>query len=68
MLTRILLLGLTICCVAQPGELFRDDFSYYPSGWLSAPLGQLNGAIVRRHSLTHAHLHPAIGDDHNKYR
>ena len=35
------------------GELFRDDFSYYPSGWLSSPVGQLNGAIQEYHYLPH---------------
>ena len=31
------------------GELFHDDFSRYPPGWLSSPLGQLNGAIQEYH-------------------
>src|SRR3974390_1599653 len=33
------------------GELFKDDFSHYPPGWLSSPLGQLNGAIQEYHYL-----------------
>ncbi|MGP0070255.1 MAG: hypothetical protein ACLQGP_42475 [Isosphaeraceae bacterium] len=34
-------------------ELFRDDFSGYPPGWLTRPLGQLNGAIQEYHYLPH---------------
>src|SRR3954447_12015931 len=32
-------------------DLFRDDFSRYPPGWLSKPLGTLNGAIQEYHYL-----------------
>jgi rhamnogalacturonan endolyase len=35
------------------GELFRDDFSRFPPGWLSQPVGQLNGAIQEYHYLPH---------------
>jgi rhamnogalacturonan endolyase len=35
------------------GELFRDDFSKLPAGWLSAPVGTLNGAIQEYHYLPH---------------
>lgn len=31
------------------GVLFRDDFSSLPPGWLSQPIGQLNGAIQEYH-------------------
>ncbi len=45
------------CCLlsslGQAGELFRDDFSRYPPGWLSQPLGQLNAAIQEYHYLAH---------------
>ena len=34
-------------------ELFRDDFSRYPAGWLSSPVGQLNAAIQEYHYLPH---------------
>ena len=34
-------------------ELFRDDFSRFPPGLLSAPLGQLNGAIQEYHYIEH---------------
>src|SRR5262245_50617031 len=30
-------------------DLFYDDFSKFPPGWLSSPLGQLNGAIQEVH-------------------
>ena len=36
---------------AGAAELFRDDFSRFPPGWLSRPLGQLNGAIQEYHYL-----------------
>lgn len=35
------------------GDLFRDDFSKFPPGWLSAPVGTLNGAIQEYHYLPH---------------
>jgi rhamnogalacturonan endolyase len=34
-------------------DLFRDDFSRYPPGVLSAPMGQLNGAIQEYHYIAH---------------
>jgi hypothetical protein len=34
-------------------ELFRDDFSRFPPGLLSQPLGQLNGAIQEYHYIEH---------------
>lgn len=34
-------------------ELFRDDFSRLPPGWLSSPVGMLNGAIQEYHYLPH---------------
>ena len=36
-----------------PADLFRDDFSRFPPGWLSRPVGQLNGAIQEYHYLPH---------------
>jgi rhamnogalacturonan endolyase len=36
---------------ANAAELFHDDFSRLPPGWLSHPLGQLNGAIQEYHYL-----------------
>ena len=38
---------------AFSADLFRDDFSRYPPGWLSQPVGQLNGAIQEYHYLAH---------------
>jgi rhamnogalacturonan endolyase len=34
-------------------ELFADDFSRFPPGVLSAPIGQLNGAIQEYHYIEH---------------
>ena len=34
-------------------ELFRDDFSRFPPGWLSRPVGTLNAAIQEYHYLEH---------------
>ena len=38
---------------AGAAELFRDDFSGFPPGWLTRPLGQLNAAIQEYHYLPH---------------
>ncbi len=45
-------------CIAQDSfqqavTLFEDDFSRYPPGPLTAPLGKLNGAIQEYHYLPH---------------
>ncbi len=52
---RIILLLLLALYVATPSqvELFRDDFSKFPPGWLSKPVGLLNGAIQEYHYLPH---------------
>src|SRR2546421_12537822 len=34
-----------------PVELFKDAFAHFPPGWLSKPLGTLNGAIQEYHYL-----------------
>jgi hypothetical protein len=34
-------------------DLFHDDFSRYPPGWLSSPVGSLNGAIQEYHYRAH---------------
>ena len=38
---------------ADDVELFKDDFSRFPPGMLSAPIGLLNGAIQEYHYLEH---------------
>ena len=37
----------------RAAELFHDDFSHFPPGWLSSPVGTLNGAIQEYHYLAH---------------
>jgi rhamnogalacturonan endolyase len=50
----IALLMLPMCAAgASNTELFRDDFSGFPAGLLSQPVGQLNGAIQEYHYLAH---------------
>ena len=49
----LLLLFALFIAPAANVELFRDDFSKLPPGWLSAPVGQLNGAIQEYHYLPH---------------
>jgi rhamnogalacturonan endolyase len=38
---------------ACAADLFRDDFSRFPPGQLSTPVGELNGAIQEYHYLAH---------------
>src|SRR5881409_2766291 len=46
------LLALVGCCApVGAAELFRDDFSGFPPGWLTRPVGQLNAAIQEYHYL-----------------
>src|SRR5690242_9306027 len=41
-----------LCAACAPGAvLFQDDFSRYPAGWLSRPVGLLNAAIQEYHYL-----------------
>jgi len=50
------LCALILCAAAIPlaaADLFRDDFSRYPPGWLSSPVGLLNAAIQEYHYLPH---------------
>lgn len=47
-------LGILLSVVALPvsaAELFDDDFSRFPPGWLSSPVGTLNAAIQEYHYL-----------------
>src|SRR5512133_3610230 len=49
----VCLLGV-LCAACAPGAvLFQDDFSRYPAGWLSRPVGSLNAAIQEYHYLPH---------------
>lgn len=50
---RPIILALFISAAAIAGDLFKDDFSRFPPGWLSQPVGQLNGAIQEYHYLPH---------------
>ena len=49
---------LLMCSGVQSGvqpdvELFKDDFSRFPPGMLSTPIGLLNGAIQEYHYIEH---------------
>ena len=46
----ILCLSILSC---PASDLFQDDFSSFPPGWLSTPVGGLNGAIQEYHYLPH---------------
>ena len=41
------------CSPSHAADLFRDDFSGFPPGWLTRPIGQLNAAIQEYHYLPH---------------
>jgi hypothetical protein len=51
----IVVAGVTASGIASRAadDLFLDDFSRFPPGLLSAPIGQLNGAIQEYHYLPH---------------
>ncbi|HEU0139562.1 MAG TPA: hypothetical protein VFQ79_07625 [Bryobacteraceae bacterium] len=55
-MTRILTFILLLAGAAPAAELFRDDFSGFPPGWLTYPVGQLNGAIQEYHYLPYRGL------------
>jgi hypothetical protein len=50
---RIFVILLVATSGSVAGELFREDFSRFPPGWLSAPVGELNAAIQEYHFLPH---------------
>jgi hypothetical protein len=50
---RAFLIVLTLSAATFGADLFRDDFSKLPPGWLSKPVGLLNGAIQEYHYLPH---------------
>ncbi|MCW5977197.1 MAG: hypothetical protein KIT09_03930 [Bryobacteraceae bacterium] len=49
----LLFLFLILAPAARGAELFSDDFSRFPPGWLSTPVGLLNAAIQEYHYLPH---------------
>jgi len=71
---------LILAAASNPAaELFHDDFSRFPPGLLSQPMGQLNGAIQEYHYIEHrgVRTHPwrnpiahvdswAVGDEEGK--
>src|SRR5579863_1695786 len=51
--TVTILLALMMSGAGAPAaDLFRDDFSHFPPGWLTSPVGGLNGAIQEYHYLS----------------
>ncbi|MBI3698578.1 MAG: hypothetical protein HY238_27525 [Acidobacteria bacterium] len=50
---RLGLLCVLACAFAHAADLFRDDFSRFPPGWLTNPVGTLNAAIQEYHYLPH---------------
>src|SRR5262249_59118878 len=55
----ILLASVSVARAQSSVELFRDDFSRYPPGLLSEPLGRLNPAVQEYHYLAHRGV-PAV--------
>lgn len=52
----LFLTGMLLAGLSQGADLFRDDFSGFPPGWLTYPVGQLNGAIQEYHYLSYRGL------------
>jgi rhamnogalacturonan endolyase len=51
---RIFTFILALAAIPSSGaDLFRDDFSKFPPGWLTSPVGSLNAAIQEYHYLPH---------------
>ena len=53
MSAKSLLLLVACAAIAPAADLFRDDFSRLPPGWLTSPVGTLNGAVQEYHYLPH---------------
>ena len=53
MIPRYVSFLLCLSAAASGADLFRDDFSRFPPGRLSGPIGELNGAIQEYHYLPH---------------
>ena len=68
-MTHLIIVFLLAGAAIRAGDLFRDDFSRFPPGALSAPLGQLNGAIQEYHYIEHRGVrlfpwrNPIVHDD-----
>jgi len=43
--SRLILIAFAATSSLLSADLFRDDFSHFPPGWLTSPVGSLNGAI-----------------------
>jgi hypothetical protein len=52
-LSRLAAVALSGAAGLYGADLFRDDFSRFPPGWLTSPMGTLNGAIQEYHYLPH---------------
>src|SRR5690242_12750367 len=50
---KFIILALFCAGLSPAADLFRDDFSRFPPGWLTSPVGSLNGAIQEYHYLAH---------------
>jgi hypothetical protein len=50
-MSRFLLIVLLSAATAFSADLFRDDFSRFPPGWLTSPIGTQNPAIQEYHYL-----------------
>src|SRR5690349_15671201 len=50
---RTTLFAILFAVSTYSADLFRDDFSHFPPGHLSSPVGELNGAIQEYHYLAH---------------
>src|SRR5262245_54786990 len=68
-MTHLILVFVLAGATIRAGDLFRDDYSRFPPGALSAPLGQLNGAIQEYHYIEHRGVrlfpwrNPIVHDD-----
>lgn len=47
----VIFLLLAFCLPVRSADLFHDDFSQFPPGWLTNPVGTLNAAIQEYHYL-----------------
>jgi rhamnogalacturonan endolyase len=52
-LRRLILTAAFATAPLAAADLFRDDFSRFPPGWLTSPVGTLNAAIQEYHYVPH---------------